>query len=135
MDTSIGSYSFHRLLESGQQDIFGYITDCKRLGCTQLDPWNGHLPLLQGEAEQIVKGEAKLPADEEAWVIKVRAASDEAGLPFGCVAIDGGHIYEAETVARQMNRTLAYRSLDVANRLGAKQVRIDTGGTPDMSQE
>src|SRR5260221_2521033 len=95
MDISIGSYSFHRLLESGKQDIFGYITDCKRLGCTQLDPWNGHLPLLQPEADQIMKGEAKLTADEEAWVKKVRAASDEAGVPFGCVAIDGGHIYEA----------------------------------------
>ncbi len=135
MDISIGSYSFHRLLESGKQDIFGYITDCKRLGCTQLDPWNGHLPLLQPEADQIMKGEAKLTADEEAWVKKVRAASDEAGVPFGCVAIDGGHIYEADSAARQKNRTLAYRSLDVANRLGASQFRIDTGGTPELPRE
>ena len=40
-DISICSYSFHRLLAAGKQDIFRYITDCKELGCTGLDAWNG----------------------------------------------------------------------------------------------
>ena len=56
MKYSIASYSFHRALESGKQDMFGYITDCKEFGCSQLDPWNGHLvPLIQ-ETEQIRAG-------------------------------------------------------------------------------
>ena len=47
MKLGICSYSFHRLLAAGRQDIFQFIKDCKRLGCTQLDPWNGHLPALR----------------------------------------------------------------------------------------
>ena len=51
MELSICSYSFHRLLEAGQQDVFQYVGDCHTLGCTQLDLWNGHLPsLLDNEA-------------------------------------------------------------------------------------
>ena len=31
--------------------IFKFITDCKELGCTQLDPWNAHLATIrQGDA-------------------------------------------------------------------------------------
>ena len=45
MELSICSYSFHRLLAAGKQDIVRYIADCKELGCTQLDPWNGHLSI------------------------------------------------------------------------------------------
>lgn len=33
MDFSIASYSFHRLLEAGKQDMFSSITDCNALGC------------------------------------------------------------------------------------------------------
>ena len=51
MELAICSYSFHRLLAAGQQDILRYIADCRELGCTQLDPWNGHLaPVLPKEA-------------------------------------------------------------------------------------
>jgi hypothetical protein len=128
MDFSIASYSFHRLLESGKQDIFSYITDCKRLGCTLLDPWNGHLAALDKEEEH-------LTAVEEAYVKKIKAASDEAGLPFLSVAVDGAHIHEADTAARKINRTKAYRWMDIAQRLGARQIRIDAGGTPEMTQE
>ena len=41
IEISICSYSFHRLLAAGKQDIIRYIADCAELGCTQLDPWNG----------------------------------------------------------------------------------------------
>jgi len=128
MDISVASYSFHRLLESGKQDIFGYITDCKRLGCTQLDPWVGHLPTLDKESPQ-------LTAQEAEFVTKVRAAADQAGLPFGCVAVDGAHIYDADPAVRQQNRNKAYRWLDIAQRLGARQIRIDSGGTRELPDE
>ena len=50
MELSICSYSFHRLLETGEHDVFQYINDCHSLGCTQLDLWNGHLPSLLDDA-------------------------------------------------------------------------------------
>src|SRR5437764_11451702 len=51
MQIGICSYSFHRLLAAGKQDVFRFITVCKELGCTQLDPWNAHLSAFKdGEA-------------------------------------------------------------------------------------
>ena len=98
MQLAIASYSFHRLLASGQQDMFKYIDDCKMLGATQLDPWNAHLaPLVEGDKALKASGawqNARLLAEEEAYLRQVRAAADQAGLPVGCVAVDGAHIYE-----------------------------------------
>jgi sugar phosphate isomerase/epimerase len=150
MDISIASYSFHRLLENGKQDIFGYIADCKRLGCTLLDPWTGHLASLDVEPkkfeystyENLTGAEQKalptagydveLSADEQAFIGKIKAASDAAGLPFGCLAADGAHIYDEDSAARLTNRAKAIRWMKIAQMLGARQIRIDAGGTPEM---
>ena len=51
MKLSIASYSFHRTLAAGNHDMFKYITDCKELGATQLEPWNGHLTPLKDAIE------------------------------------------------------------------------------------
>ncbi len=131
MQSAIASFSFHRLLASGQQDMFKYIDDCKALGVTQLDPWNAHMALLV-EGDKALKAggagpDVRLSADEETYLRQVRAAADRAGLPFGCVAADGAHIYEPTPEARQLTRAVAYRWLQAAHRLGARQVRIDTG--------
>ncbi len=134
MDISIASYSFHRLLETENQDIFSYITDCKKLGCSLLDPWNGHLAALDTEPQRLWANpdEVRLTADEATLIRKIRAAADDAGLPFGCLAVDGAHIYELDPAARQMNRAKAYRWIKIVRLLGARQIRIDAGGTPDL---
>ncbi len=134
MDISIASYSFHRLMASGKQDIFGYITDCKRLGCTLLDPWIGHLPALDTEPQRLWANpdDVALTPDEEALIQAIKAAAERAGLPFGCLAVDGAHIYEADSAARQKNRAKAYRWIKIARLLGARQIRIDASGTPDL---
>jgi sugar phosphate isomerase/epimerase len=139
MHLSIGSYSFHRLLEAKKQDMFGYIADCKRLGATQLDPWNAHLALLrQRDAEIAARADLSAPPLDHAdifYIEQVREAALQAGLPFGCLAVDGAHIYEPTPTARRANRSLAYRWLAAAHRLGAAQVRIDAGGTPGLDDE
>lgn len=139
MKLSVASWSFHRLLESGKQDMFQYIADCKNLGCTQLDPWNGHLAPLVQEDEGVKSGsnplQTSFSTEGLAYVDRVKAAAEQAGLPFGCLAVDGAHIYEPTPEARQINRAAAYRWLDVAKRLGASQIRIDCGGTPDLPDE
>ncbi len=139
MQLSIGSYSFHRQLAAGQQDMFGYIRDCQSLGATQLDPWNAHLaPLFQ--RDQAVRAAADFSAPpltpaEEQYLDQVKAAAQSAGLPFGCIAIDGAHIYEETPAARLGNRAVAYRWLVAAQRLGASQVRIDAGGSAELPAE
>ena len=139
MELSICSYSFHRLLEAGQQDVFQYIRDCRDLGCTQLDLWNGHLPTLRDDETRapasITPEYAQLSAAEVDTLARIKATADEAGLPFGCLAVDGAHIYEASPEARQANQIKAYRWLNIAGQLGTQQIRIDTGGQPEMTAE
>ena len=141
-DLKIGvcSFSFHRLLAAGKQDVFQYVLDCKALGCTQLDPWNAHLsPVKDGDAVihagRNPHASHHLSAAGESYIDRVRAAADDAGLPFGTIAVDGAHIYEPAPEARAVNRANAYRWIDVAHRLGAAQVRIDAGGPEDMPEE
>lgn len=134
---AIGSYSFHRLLAAGKQDIFRYITDCRKLGCTQLDPWNAHLSPCRKGDEILQAGHNPgqshhLTAADEQYIARVRTAADKAGLPFGCVAVDGAHIYEKHAGARKANRTRAYRWIAIAAKLGAAQIRIDAGGSEQM---
>jgi sugar phosphate isomerase/epimerase len=139
MEIGICSYSFHRLLEAREQDMFKYITDCKVLGATQLDPWNAHLALIQASAEawkaQADPENVQLSAEEETYLAQVKSAADDAGLPFGCIAVDGAHIYEPTLEARRANRAYAYKWLEIADRLDAPQLRIDAGGTADLPDD
>jgi sugar phosphate isomerase/epimerase len=138
MKLSICSYSFHHLLEAGKQDMFRYITDCKELGCTQLDPWMAHLAPIQdtcGEWRKVPyphKAASYLTSDDIKYLAEVKKAAERAGLPFGCIAVDGGHMYEKDLAARNANRAIAYRWIDVCAVLGASQIRLDTGGTAEM---
>jgi sugar phosphate isomerase/epimerase len=141
MEIAICSYSFHRLLAAGKQDVFGYITACKELGCTQLDPWNAHLaPLKQGDdvlqagANPQRSNELLSPAEED-YLEKVEEAADVSGLPWGTLVVDGAHIYEPTEEARQANRARAYRWLEIAGKLGFEQIRIDAGGPEEMPDD
>ena len=139
MELSICSYSFHRLLEAGHQDVFQYINDCHALGCTQLDLWNGHLPsLLDDEARSpasFTPEYTQLSAAEMDYLARIKATADRAGLPFGCLAVDGAHIYEDSPEARQAQQIKAHRWLNIAEQLSAQQIRIDSGGPPEMPEE
>lgn len=120
MQTSICSYSFNRMLADGKMDIFRYIDWNKQHGFTQLDPWMKHL---------------EAGYDDDAFLDKVKAAATEAELPFGCIAVDGAHIYEPTAEARAENRQRAYRWIDICGHLQASQVRIDAGGREETLEE
>lgn len=140
MEISICSFSFHRLLAAGQQDIFQYIRDCKMLGCTRLDPWNAHLSQIEGGADVLHAGgnpseSQHLTPTDDAYLEEVKRAADEAGLPFGCIAVDGAHIYEETEEARRRNRERAYRWIAVSAKLGASHIRIDAGGPEQWTDE
>ncbi len=120
MDYSICSYSFNRMLKDGKMDVFQFIEWNKENGFTLLDPWMAHL---------------EDGYDDDAWLATVKAAAEQAELPFGCIAVDGAHIYEPTEEARAENRARAYRWLDIAAFLGAKQVRIDAGGPEEMPDD
>ena len=138
MEIGICSFSFHRLLAAGKQDIFKYMSDCQELGCTQLDPWNAHLAnLKQGDAvmragQNPEQSHQLLTVFDEDYIARVEEAADRTGLPWGTIAVDGAHIYEPTEEARAANRQRAYRWLQIADKLGAEQIRIDAGGPEDM---
>jgi sugar phosphate isomerase/epimerase len=128
MEISICSYSFHRALRDGKHDMFQYITDCKELGATQLEPWNGHFKVSDETAGQPPLLDT---VDGAAYVQKMKAAAAEVGLPFGCVAVDGAHIYEEDAAARQANARRADQWLAVVAELGGRQMRVDSGYRAD----
>ncbi|MEM7030876.1 MAG: TIM barrel protein [Chloroflexota bacterium] len=128
MDISICSFSFHRQLRDGKQDIFKFIEDCQTLGTTYLDPWSGHFE-APGQ-ERGLPPQLDNPTHAE-YVDKIKAAGDAVGQPFGCIAIDGTHIYEEDPNDRAENRDKASQWLAVVARLGGKQMRIDTGPRAD----
>lgn len=132
MKFAIASYSFHRFLETGTRDVFDYIAISSELGATQLDPWAAHLtdrhdPTTIARVGRQPGVLSLLPGSEQ-FLTDVRAAAERAGLPFGCIAVDGGHIYEPTLEARNANREIAYHWLEAAHFLDAKQMRIDAGG-------
>ena len=140
MRIAICSFSFHRLLAAGKQDMFRYIADCRKLGCTQLDPWNAHLAEFKKGDDIIHAGHNPdqshhLTAVEDAYIARVKVAADKAALPFGCIAVDGAHIYDKGPAVRRANRARAYRWIAIAEKLGAEQMRIDAGGSEQMPDD
>ena len=140
MRFGICSFSFHRLLGAEKQDMFQYIEDCRRLGATQLDPWNAHLATLKAGDDALHAGKnpdqaQSLTAGDDEYIDRVKRAADEAGLPFGCLAVDGAHVYEEDPDKAQANRARAYRWIAIAERLGAGQIRIDAGGPSEELPE
>jgi sugar phosphate isomerase/epimerase len=140
MKLGICSYSFHRTCAAGKMDIFSFIAISKELGCSQLDPWNAHLSLAASGKEALQAGQkpsqSRLePPADFTFLDRVKQAAAQAGLPFGCIAVDGAHIYEVEEAKRKINRTRAYRWIDIAGQLGAAQVRIDAGGPADLPDD
>lgn len=112
MKISIAGYSVHGLLAEGKIDIFGYLESCRfRYGLDTADIWNGLLPSL-----------------DPSFIGKVRQGLDERELTLANYHADGCHVWEDDPAARAKNRELAFEHLRVAATLGAKTVRIDTGG-------
>lgn len=47
--------------------------------------------------------------DDNGSLAEVKAAAAETGLPMGCIAVDGAHIFEPSAEAREENRRRRYR--------------------------
>lgn len=140
MRIGICSYSFHRTMAAGQMDFAGYVGICRDLGCTQLDPWNAHLlPAGQGAdaicASRNPSQSQFLQPPDMSEADRLAAIARTAGLGFGTIAVDGANIYEESPQKRVENRMRAFQWLEVAQRLGAKQVRIDAGGPEELTDD
>lgn len=138
MQLGICSYSFHRLLAQGEQDIFSYIDTCRGLGCTQLDPWHGHLPEVDERrspayADHDPDTPAPLSDADRDFLGRVKAAASDAGLAWGCLAVDGAYVFDPDPAVTRRNRCRARRWIDIAEHLGAAQIRIDATREPALT--
>jgi len=128
----ICSFAFHRVVASGAMDVAGMFATCRELGCTQLDPWNAHLCEPAGAPDGLHAGshpeDARLQVPGWEHVEHIRSLGAATGLPFGCIAVDGAHLFEADPAVRELNFARACRWIEIAGRLGAQSVRIDAGG-------
>lgn len=117
MRISIASFSFHGLINTRMMDVFGYLEACRyRYHLDAADIWNG---LLGRDPAAYLQPE---------FLRKVRAALDERGLILANYHADGCHPWEDDPAARDRHHALAVRHLEAAEALGARTVRIDTGG-------
>ncbi len=120
MEFSIGSWSFHRLFESGQMNLFAYLESLKyRYHLRHADIWNG-----------------MMVSTDDDYIAKLRDALRREEISIACLAVDGAHIWDKDHEVREAHRRLALRYLDIARTLGARMVRIDTGSTtPILTEE
>lgn len=119
--------------------MLAYIQDSKDMGMAALDPWHAHLTVAYAEDETLRANAdsttEQFSADVLTYFEQVKQAAAAAELPIACLAIDRSHMYEPTAEARAVNRACAYRWIDAAQRIGAKQVRLDSGGSETMTNE
>lgn len=114
---SIASYSFHGLVADGMMDVFHYLETCRhRYDLHTADLWNG---LLGNDPEQYLRPE---------FLAKVRRALDEREMALVNYHVDGVHIWEDDPAVREKHYRLALRHIEAAKVLGARTLRIDSGG-------
>lgn len=118
MNISIASFSFHGAIGDGTLDIFTYLEACRyRYHLNTADIWNG----LLGPTPEVQLDKERLK--------KVRRAMDERDLVCVNYHADGCHPWDDNPEVRARHAALAQQHLDAADILGARTVRIDTGGT------
>ncbi len=113
LPVSVASYSFHGLLASGECDVFRYLDLLRfRYHVRTADIWTGFLPTL-----------------DEDFIAKVRAALDRNELTLANLCVDGPHLWENDPERRAAHKKQMFDMLRAAEKLGAKTVRVDFGGT------
>ncbi|MCZ8520456.1 MULTISPECIES: sugar phosphate isomerase/epimerase family protein [Paenibacillus] len=120
MKISIGGYSFNNLYMAGQIDIFGYLEAVKfRYRLSTADLWNGLFADRSGPLLKLA---------DESYIRKIREALEEKELTVVNLAVDGAHLWDPDPDLRRRLHENALEHLRAAEILGARSVRIDTGG-------
>ncbi len=118
---SVASYSFHGLLGEGKCDVFRYLTLSKdHYKVPMVDIWSGFLPTLDDD-----------------FISKVRSELDRLDLTLANLCVDGPHLWMDNADERAEHKKKALEYIRAAEKLGAKTIRIDFGGTAGhtMSEE
>jgi len=108
---SVEGYSFHGLLEEGTMDIFHQLETIKyRYHVDAVSIWNGFFPTT-----------------DSAFLSKVAHGLKEREMVLANLAVDGANAWNDDPERREKNYRNALNYLAIAEKLGAKSVRIDWG--------
>lgn len=108
---SIGSWSFHALINAGKMDLFGYLESIKyRYRLSQADIWNGIML-----------------STEEGYIQSIKETLIEEEMSIACLNIDRAQVWHDNPSTREQNYQEALMYLDIARRLDVKALRIDMG--------
>jgi len=111
--TAIASYSFHGLLGQGKCDVFNYLNMLRyRYNISNADIWTGFIPTL-----------------DEDFIAKVKDTLDRNSLSLANLCVDGPHVWVDDPEKREAHRLQMLEYIKAADKLGAKTIRIDFGGT------
>ncbi|MDR2135179.1 MAG: sugar phosphate isomerase/epimerase [Treponema sp.] len=113
---SVMSYSFHGLLRRGAINVFGYLETAKyRYGLGTADIWNG-----------------LITSYDDDYITILKQNIDERGLAVVNLCCDGTHIWDNDPETRAANESLAWKCLNLAEKIGARTIRIDAGVREDV---
>jgi len=108
---SIEGYSFHGLLGEGRMDMFHMLETLQyRYRVNAVGIWNGFFP-----------------STEDGYVQKIATELKQRGMILSNLAVDGANVWHDNESKRVQNHETAKRYLAIAEKLGAKSVRIDWG--------
>lgn len=109
---AIMSYSFHGLHNCKAMNIFGYLESVKyRYNLVTADIWNGFLDY----------------PDDDDYIDMVAKSIKERGLTVVNFCCDESHIWDNDPQKRADNEKRARRNLLIAEKIGAKSIRMDMG--------
>jgi Sugar phosphate isomerases/epimerases len=122
VNVSIGGYSFNNMYLEGKMDVFGYLETVKyRYKLDVADLWNGFF--IDRNTGPIYR------LADESYIRKIREALDEKEMAVVNFAVDGAHLWDPDPETRKRLHDNALVHLRASVILGAKTVRIDTGGS------
>ena len=113
LPTCVASYSFHGMLGKGECDVFRYLDLLRfRYNVRYADIWTGFLP-----------------SADDGFITKVRCALDRNELTLANLCVDGPHVWMDDPDARAAHKEKMLEWIRAAEKLGAKTIRVDFGGT------
>lgn len=120
MKLSVGGYSFYNTFVDGMLDVFGYLETIKyRYHLDAVDMYNR---FISDNSKPIIK------LADDSYLHKVRKALDEKGLKVVNYSADAASIWDADPDKRAALYQNALENIRASRILGAKTIRIDTGG-------
>jgi sugar phosphate isomerase/epimerase len=69
------------------------------------------------------------------YLLEVRQAIDDAGLRIPNIAVDGPDISQVDPVARTVHLETVKQWFHVAHAVGSESIRVNSGGSPDASED